>query len=310
MFPQDYQDLIQSYLSTQSTKQLSQSFQKLSQGYRAFDNASLGMSKEDVDAYLVGRLPLTYAVCAHLLEMISSYFSSSISVIDYGSGPGTAILAIHSAFSDKDVTYVGVEEKQAMIDAASFISSKLNMHASFVKHDVCYKPSSSFDLAIVSYVLNELSDQKDFFHHILFHHDSILVIEPGTPDGTKRILELRDMAIEAGMHIVMPCPHEMECPLKEPKWCHFFKRVERSKILKTIKGGTLGYEDEKFMYLFLSKKHSSSSRGVVLEKPKILPHMVELNVCAKTGQIEKVPIMKKDKEAFKSAKKLDWGDFI
>jgi ribosomal protein RSM22 (predicted rRNA methylase) len=310
MFPKAYQDFIEQYLSSQSIKVLSQSFHKLSTGYRSLKAESLGSKKEDVDAYLMGRLPLTFAVLESLFQQISSLFSEKVTIIDYGSGPGTALLALHSAWPDKIIDYIGVEEKQPMIDAASYLAKCLGMNADFIKSHVVKAPEKKANLAVISYLLNELDDSEGFLNKILHEHQSILIIEPGTPDGTERILKMRALAISSGFHVVYPCPHQMSCPMPKGKWCHFYKRVERTRALRQIKQAQLGYEDEKYMYLFLSKEFVGAQQGVIVDTPKVFPHKIEMNVCSAQGQFEKVDILKKDKEMFKKGKKLSWGDFI
>jgi ribosomal protein RSM22 (predicted rRNA methylase) len=309
MFPVDYLHAIETYLSTASTKLLKSSFDKLSYGYRSLQAQTLGSTKEDVDAYLVGRLPLTFSVLSHLLELIKPFFSDRISILDYGSGPGTALLALAHVWDGELFSYHGLEQKKAMLEAAYFFKERFKLSAYFHQGDVMTPLQGQFDLAIVSYVLNELL-QQDAFFEILFKHESILVIEPGTPDGTDRILALRQEALKRGFHVVLPCPHNQACPLQKPGWCHFFQRVERFKLLKSVKSGLLGYEDEKYSFVFLSKSKTTVHQGVIVDKPKVFPYGVSMNVCSKNGCIEKVTILKKDKQDFKRAKKCSWGDFV
>jgi ribosomal protein RSM22 (predicted rRNA methylase) len=310
MFPDTYLNCLESYLSTKSTKKLSRSFKKLSAGYREFDNETLGSSKEDVDAYLIGRLPLTWSVLDHIFQISAHFFKDTVKIIDYGCGPASALLALHSSWQDKSISYVGIEEKQPMLDAAQYISQNLGFEAQFIKHDALITQKEVFDLAICSYLLNELADQEAFLGHLFKHHQTILVVEPGTPNGYQNILKFRKKAIESGYHIVMPCPHIKPCPLKGPDWCHFYVRSQRSRMLKRVKEASLGYEDEKYMFMLVSKNLESAINGVILEKPQIFPFEVELKVCSITGSCDVLTIPKKDKDGFKKAKKLLWGDFL
>jgi ribosomal protein RSM22 (predicted rRNA methylase) len=309
-FPQSYIDAIERYVTQKSRKNLSQSFKKLSTGYRSLDCAHLGSSQEDVEAYLIGRLPLTWSVLYYLLDRFSAYLPQKFSVRDYGSGPGTALLALHHLFVEDRFTYLGVEEKVPMIEAAKALARDLELKGEFIHKDVLKASTEPYILAIASYVLNELKSPKTFYAQLLNNHEYVLVIEPGTPDGYKRILALREEAIGQGWSIIAPCPHSAACPLKTPDWCHFYLRVQRPKSLKDIKRGSMGYEDEKYMYLFLSKTKQFPHSGVIVKKPHIVPFKVTLDVCATSGQIETQEIFKKDKEAYKKAKKLDWGDFL
>ena len=81
----------------------------------------------------------------------------------------------------------------------------------------------------------------------------LLVVEPGTPAGWSRILAARDRLIAAGAHILAPCPHQEPCPLAAPDWCHFSRRVARSRLHRLTKGADVPWEDEKFIYLAASR---------------------------------------------------------
>ena len=83
---------------------------------------------------------------------------------DYGSGPGTALLALHHLFSAERFMYTGIEEKIPMIAAAKAIALDLKLQGEFIHTDVVKAPHSSYTLAIASYVLNELKDPSSFLH--------------------------------------------------------------------------------------------------------------------------------------------------
>lgn len=310
MLSDDVLQHILDYLSTRSTKELSQNFKKVSKSYRTLDCKNTGLTKEDVDAYLIGRFPLTYEVIYSLALKLKDHLPSPLSVTDYGCGPITALVALKAALDDREIEYVGVEEKSAMKEAALYLASKLFYKAEIKQINVEKSEGFFSKLGIASYLLNELQNLDHFFDVLMTHHEYILVIEPGTPDGYKRLLKLREKALLNGFKIIAPCPHHLACPLKENDWCHFYTRCQRPKILKQIKEASLGYEDEKYCYLFLSKQTSSIHQGVILDKPDVYPYKVDLKVCFEDGSLKLVEIPKKDKDAFKNAKKLSWGDFI
>lgn len=298
------------YLSTKSTKELSQSFKHISQSYRDINCKTIGLTKQDVDAYLVARLPLTYAVLVSVLGKIKHHLPATCSVTDYGSGPATALLALFQIFEPDHIDYLAIEEKSAMQHAALYLSSKLDYKIKLKQMNVEKAEGFFSDLGIASYLLNELQNIDRFLEILLAHHEYILVIEPGTPDGYRRILHLRDQALKKGFFVIAPCPHQKMCPLSGHDWCHFYTRVARSKILKEIKQGSLGYEDEKYSYIFLSKTNRLAHEGVILDKPVVHPFKVDMKVCLKNGSLQQIEILKKDKEIYKAAKKLSWGDFI
>jgi ribosomal protein RSM22 (predicted rRNA methylase) len=106
-----------------------------------------------------------------------------------------------------------------------------------------------------------------------------------------------------------PCPAETPCPLIEPDWCHFAARVERSSLHRRLKGADLGYEDEKFSYLALSRQPATLPQARIIRRPQHLPGLIQLETCTPQG-IRPVQVRKKDREQFRSARKLKWGDIF
>jgi ribosomal protein RSM22 (predicted rRNA methylase) len=119
----------------------------------------------------------------------------------------------------------------------------------------------SADLVIASYVINELNDAartKLVAAMWAKTNDTLVIVEPGTPAGYQRILDARAWAIEAGAHVIAPCPHDNVCPLTKPDWCHFSQRLQRSQVHKQLKSAELPYEDEKFIYVALSRTRAAA----------------------------------------------------
>ena len=73
-------------------------------------------------------------------------------------------------------------------------------------------------------------------------------------------------------------------------------RIERSKIHKSIKDADSPFEDEKFIYLIVSKDKIEGSKNRVLRHPKIEKGYVEVKVCTEEGiKIEKITKSQKEK---------------
>jgi len=138
--------------------------------------------------------------------------------------------------------------------------------------------------------------------------DTLLILEPGTPAGWRRILEARDILIAAGAHILAPCPHARACPLAEPDWCHFSARVARSRLHREAKGGTVPWEDEKFIYLAASRQPGTGIAARVIAPAQHTKAGLTLKLCRPDGSAEWRTIAKRDRDAFRTARKLDWGD--
>jgi ribosomal protein RSM22 (predicted rRNA methylase) len=117
---------------------------------------------------------------------------------------------------------------------------------------------------------------------------------------------VREELLAAGAHMAAPCPAEMPCPLTVPDWCHFAARVERSSLHRRLKEGALGYEDEKYSYVALTRQavHMAASR--VLRRPVHHPGLIELQLCT-PGGVAARRVSKRDRDAFRAARKAEWG---
>jgi ribosomal protein RSM22 (predicted rRNA methylase) len=90
-------------------------------------------------------------------------------------------------------------------------------------------------------------------------------------------------------------------------WCHFAQRVERSSLHRQLKGGELGYEDEKFSYVVLSRQPLPTAPARVIRHASIRKGHVELQLCTPSG-LERVTIGKSKKGQYRAARKAGWGD--
>src|SRR4029077_16845126 len=117
------------------------------------------------------------------------------------------------------------------------------------------------DLVIASYLIGEVSDseRRSLAERLWMKtRDTRLVVEPGTPAGYARIVELRAQLIASGAHVAAPCPHDQACPLAAPDWCHFTQRLPRLRAHIQVKGAELPFEDEKFGYVVLTREPIAS----------------------------------------------------
>ena len=140
--------------------------------------------------------------------------------------------------------------------------------------------------------------------------DTLLIVEPGTPAGWKRILHARDILIQAGAHILAPCPHARPCPLAAPDWCHFSARVARSRLHREAKGGTVPWEDEKFIYVAASRQPGLRAEARVIAPPRASKAAVTLKLCQDDGYAADRVFAKRAGDSFKIARRLDWGDIV
>ena len=140
-------------------------------------------------------------------------------------------------------------------------------------------------------------------------NDVLVVVEPGTPEGYARVLAARDALRRAGGYPIAPCPHEPPCVMGEGDWIHFSVRLPRSRLHRTTKGGELGYEDEKFTYVAVSRTPPPPVPPRILRHPQIHSGHIALQLCTSEGP-KTVIISKRDKDLFRRARKAAWGDLF
>ncbi len=149
------------------------------------------------------------------------------------------------------------------------------------------------DLVVASYMIGEIdsAEQKTLAGLMWAKtRDTLLIVEPGTPAGTARIIALREQLIASGAHVAAPCPHDGKCPLQAPDWCHFTQRLPRSRAHKQIKGAELPFEDEKFSYVALTRVPTTQHPARVLAQPDVTKVEVTAKLCTSRGLvITKVP---------------------
>ncbi len=123
-----------------------------------------------------------------------------------------------------------------------------------------------------------------------------MIVEPGTPAGWQRILDARAALIAQGAHIAAPCAHQQECPLVAPDWCHFSRRVARSRIHRLTKDAEVPWEDEKFIYLAATRDLSLTAMARVIAPTRIGGGKVTLKLCNDDGSAEERLVTKRDGE--------------
>jgi ribosomal protein RSM22 (predicted rRNA methylase) len=134
-----------------------------------------------------------------------------------------------------------------------------------------------------------------------------VIVEPGTPAGWQRVLAARSQLIEAGAHVIAPCPHAHACPLQPPDWCHFAQRVARSRVHRHTKRTDVPWEDEKFSYLAVSRQPATAAAARVIGRPRKGSGRVTLKLCRPDGSAGEQLFSRRDGEAFRRAWRSDWG---
>ena len=268
---------------------------------------------DDAVAYALSRMPATYAAVSAVLEELQARAPEFApkTLLDAGAGPGTAGWAVAEAFEGIAPTLM--DHNRAFLTLAGTLAEGTALAgAELLEADLGrFELPTRYDLVTCAYALTELPDAEMLAaaERLWGHSDGVLaLIEPGRPRDYQRLMAVRRRLIELGGRVLAPCPHEHDCPLAEPDWCHFSVRLSRSRDHMRMKGGTLGYEDEKYSYLVVARPGiGAPAPGRVLRRPEENKFSVTLAVCG-ADALEARVVPSRDKPAFKAAKKLDWGD--
>lgn len=289
--------------------QLQKHFRHTSERYRERNNSKASLlGKMGVICYLLTRFPATLAAAEHVLKEEKRVIGDFHSLLDFGAGPATALLAATRAG-------LSIEKATLYEENREFVEQGRIIAPSFAKWEcknfLRQETYDRHEVSLFCYSFGEVpeANRKKILKQAWEATDKALIlIEPGTPAAFKNLLDARKQLIEWGGHVVAPCPHSQECPLLgKNDWCHFSVRLQRSSLHRKIKGGELGYEDEKFCYVIVSKSAKETLSSRIIKPPKKHSGYVDLQLCAKEGIIEQ-KIFSKDKENFKRAKKLNWGE--
>lgn len=316
LLPPFFQNRIQSLLETAGAKSsLVRAREELTQRYRApHEKQAQGgfASPSEVFAYLAARLPATFAAMKAVLPHIP--VREVTSVLDMGAGPGTAALAA-ALHWPRCTRFHLIEGDDFMSEVSQQLLKDLPQIAlqtfSFQKANLLtVSIDTSYDLILLSYVLNELSpDDQGLVLKKAWDSASmgLVIVMPGTPAGYHQLMVLRDLLIGMGAFIAAPCPHHEACPLKEGDWCHFSTRLPRSSFHREIKDVSLPFEDEKYSYLVALREPWPRASARVIRKPLQRSGHVTLDLCMENG-LKRQTVSRRNKERYKAATKVVWGD--
>lgn len=270
-----------------------------------------------VKAYLATRLPATFAAVSASFKATGEAMTEFApqSMLDVGAGPGTALWAAAGEWpSLSQATLLEASEP------ARSVGGKLGHHLhgialSWLAGDATLDLSrlQPHDLVTCAYVLDEIAPAS--LPRLVgslwsLAAQMLILIEPGTPAGWRRILEARTRLIDAGAHIAAPCPHEAPCPIAGSDWCHFSRRVARSRVHRLAKDADVPWEDEKFIYLAASRVAPAARSSRVLSHVKAGAGRAQLKLCRPDGSVAERLFTKRDGAVFKDARRADWGDTL
>ena len=313
--PKGLKDSINRLLSENKASNIIENAQTISNRYRKNDGKGKRLLTNESEAvsYVISRMPATYAaVYSAFKQILANYNEKMTSLLDVGAGTGTGTWAVNEIENMSQITCLEIEKSMSNIGKKLMKNTALD-NVQWKSYDILQDEIvEKADIVLTSYMINELPEQEreKVVLKLWQATDKLMVvIEPGTPEGFKNILNIRNLIKEQGGYIVAPCCCNDGCPIKENDWCAFYARVARSSIHRQAKGGNLGYEDEKFSYIAFSKMPVDITGERILRHPQINSGFVKVKLCTADGIQEKT-YSKKDGEIYKKIKKLDAGEKI
>jgi ribosomal protein RSM22 (predicted rRNA methylase) len=312
--PHFLQEQINSLAASLSHDQLLKARTSVTERYRSANSSFDIRSFQEAVAYGVARFPATYQVVRPILRELPDDLTPQ-TLLDLGSGPGTAFWATLETFPTLG--------KATLVERNPFLknlSQHLQQNATapsiaYLERDLNNLSSFNIpqhDLVILSYVLSEIdpSEQDALVSNAWnLMQKALVLIEPGTPKGFDTIRRMRDLLIQRGALMLGPCGHNAACPMVGSDWCHFSQRIERSSVHQASKAGTLSWEDEKYSYLIAISSPIPSTGQRILKAPLKHTGHLQLDLCTPHG-IKRKTMSKRQKEGYKKARKLEWGDLL
>jgi ribosomal protein RSM22 (predicted rRNA methylase) len=316
--PAALRQAVDAALAGVSLTDLAAAAQTLSNRYRSeVRDGALHLSDDQAAlAYLATRLPATFAAISSVFNAVTEIrpdFAPK-SLLDIGAGPGTAMWAAAQIWPVSDSLLI---ERSSAIRSLGegFTAAAPVRNVKWQDVDIAsgLPEGGRFELSVIAYVLNELG--PDAADRLILSawaatSDTLVVVEPGTPAGWRRILRVREQLLSAGAYVIAPCPHAQACPLAEPDWCHFSRKVARTRIHRLAKDADVPWEDEKFIYFAASRQQETAAAGRVIAPPKMASGRVTLKLCCPDGTAAEKLFSRRDGAAFKAARRLDWGDAL
>lgn len=302
LLPEPLSHALDSLLAACDGRALSQEGRALSLRYRQAPRQGAPLVGAGALAYAAARMPATYEAVSFALSCLPPIPVRS--VIDAGAGPGTAAWA--AAVRWPALESLRLWERDAGMAA---LGRALGTPGVYETLDLSGRLPGEADLVIMAYALNEFGPEAamELIPRLWACARSALVlVDPGTPEAFRRMLDVRRQLLSLGAHVAAPCPHPSACPLPEGDWCHFARRVPRSRLHREIKGGERGFEDEKFTFMIFTRTPVPGPCRI-LRRPEYHKGFVRLALCTPQGLVHKT-VTRSEKAAYRRARDAAWGE--
>jgi ribosomal protein RSM22 (predicted rRNA methylase) len=221
---------IQAGLTGTGIPSLAAGVQRLMAAYRSGEvpASPVMASRADAAAYAAYRMPATVAASAVALRevLLSLPDWRPSSLLDFGAGTGGCAWAAAGELADlRAITLLEQSADAIRLGEAIFAGSGSHLLQSArwrpwrLSSGEIAPPAGPADVATAAYVLGELTpaQQAALVALAMAAAPAVLLVEPGTPAGHRRILTARDQLLAAGYRIAAPCPL-CTARSKAPSW--------------------------------------------------------------------------------------------
>ncbi|MFN4895844.1 MAG: small ribosomal subunit Rsm22 family protein [Pseudomonadota bacterium] len=287
-------------------------------------------------AYALYYTPINAAKIEHCvkhmrLEAISAHQTGGtqtaanrapLRVLDLGSGPGTVGLALLAALN-VPISLTCIERSSPMRTVAHKLLSSFPAKQPLVELEISETLNgispSSFDIVLAANVFAELANDiadssLDTLAKALRPSGHLILLEPGQPHHTRRLMALRDKIITNHSHLtpIYPCLRSGPCPMLQASssdWCHGTLEWQQPPLHRQL-DRLLGFNKHRIKFAcFIFQEGAPLGQGVrVLTPPEKTRAGVEALLCgAQKYGIGRIPkrLRSANTKAFEKAKVFD-----
>jgi ribosomal protein RSM22 (predicted rRNA methylase) len=296
---------------------------QLSERYRAErSDTRRALARGDLAAlgYAGMILPAAYAQLSGAMRATAERAPTfePLSMLDIGSGPGTALWAAAERWPSLQ-SLTAWERESAFITLGKRLAARSD-HASvsgarweqITLGGTLPRSPETYDLVVLGHVLNELDEALR--HRVVQMAwercaGVLLIVEPGTSAAFPVVRAAREQLLALDAKTLAPCVHDAPCPLVGD-WCHFPQKLHRPEYQRRAKEGTAGWEESKFSYAAMARfAPDAPIWGRLIHQPHAGKVGVELTVSSREG-IVKPRVSKRDRQLYQQLSDLRWGDTL
>lgn len=278
----------------------------------------------DAIAYLALRFPATYAQISGALAAVQKVIPSwqPKKLLDIGSGPGTGLWATTGIFPTlRRATCIDQDKNFLVLGKTLLFNAPLSQIVSWEQRDITEGIEDNgqrYDIVLIANVLNELSNsQRETLLTYAFHLCSgiVLIVEPGTPLGSSIVQAAAEYLSSKGTLLAPYIDNTLV--VSDDYWLHFpqrFKRPEfERRIRQHMRDSNLmasDWENAKYSYVAVGKIPPESTYwGRCVGPVHIQKGYLEVPILTKDHLLQ-VKVMKRNKEQYTFAKRLQWSQLI